>query len=254
MRVIKKFICIVLAIGLVSCINNSAEKPVDGTDTNTVVTTTYFDPAAPEDGGITVEDTKPGEILNYFSEIAFGSEYGDAPERLCRWDDTIVYKITGEPTKDDTDLIGMLCDNLNKIPHFPGIHEAKPGEKANFEIMFVTREEIQKQFSHASEACIGMSEYRWLTETGVIVSARAAIDIAETEERASTVCEEFLQAMGLAKDSYSHFNSVFYQGKCLYSWPSKLDWAMVELLYRPELKPKMSKYEAITAAAGILKW
>lgn len=250
MRGIKALICTALALILCSCNAGGSPAIPEGTE----AVTSFIDPAAPADGGIAVEGKTAGEILDYFSEIAFGSEYGDAPEQLCRWADTIIYKVTGDPTEADLELIGILADRLNGIEHFPGIREAGTLDKANFEVMFVPREQITELFSHATDACIGMSEYRWLTETGEIVSARAAIDSAEEEERASTVCEEFLQALGLAKDSYSHADSVFYQGKCVYTRPSELDWAMIKLLYRPELTPKMSRYEAIKAAAGVLKW
>ncbi|MBQ7827541.1 MAG: DUF2927 domain-containing protein [Clostridia bacterium] len=252
MRTVTKALALLLLICvLASCNAAPADEPAaDGTGD----VTDYVDPMMPEDGGITVEGKSAGVVLDYFAEIAFGSEYGSAPEKLCRWEKPVVYKVTGEPTDKDLELIGTLCEKLNSIEGFPGISEAGIFDKANFEIMFISRGEIVEQFSDATEACVGMSEYRWLSDTCEIISARAAIDKAESEERASTVCEEFLQALGLAKDSYSHADSVFYQGKCVYSRPSVLDWAMVELLYHPALRGGMSKYEAITAAAGILSW
>lgn len=244
----------VLSAVLLLCVLVSCTPSPDSPPAESGAVTSYTDPMAPEGGGVAVEGKSAGVVLDYFAQIAFGSEYGNSTEKLCRWEKPVVYKVTGEPTDKDLELIGTLCDKLNCIEGFPGISEAGVFDEANFEVMFISRGEIVEQFPDATEACVGMSEYRWLTESCEIISARAAIDKAETEERASTVCEEFLQAMGLAKDSYSHADSVFYQGKCVYSRPSALDWGMVELLYHPALRGGMSRYEAITAAAGILAW
>ncbi len=250
-QAIKRLLSLILAVLLCAC---TVGEPQSTDTTVTGDTTTYVDPAAPEDGGLAVDSETAGTVLDYFAEIAFGSEYGTASEKLCRWEEKIVYKVTGTSTEKDLELIGILTDRLNSIEGFPGIKEAGFGEAANFEIMFITRAEMMETFTHATEACAGMSEYRWSTETCEIIGARAAIDCEEEEERASTVCEEVLQSLGLAMDSYAHADSVFYQGKCIYQRPSELDWGLVALLYRPELKAGMSRYEAISAAAGVLKW
>lgn len=252
-QAIKRVFPLVLAIVLCACAGGG-EPQITGDGTVTGEATSYVDPAAPEDGGLAVGSETAGTVLDYFTEIAFGSEYGTASEKLCRWEEKIVYKVTGSPTESDLELIGILTDRLNGIGSFPGIKEASLGEKANFEIMFITRAEMMEKFDHATEACAGMSEYRWSTETCEIIGARAAIDCEEEEERASTVCEEILQSLGLAMDSYAHADSVFYQGKCIYQRPSELDWGLVELLYHPELRAGMSRYEAISAAAGVLAW
>ena len=212
------------------------------------------DPAAPEGGGIGTSTASAGEILDYFAEIAFGSEYGDSSDKLCRWENEILYTVTGAPTKADLELISIIVDSLNSINGFPGMREAGTLEDANFEIMFVTRDKIVELFDDADMSCTGMSEYRWYTESCEIFEARAAIDCEEEAERNSTICEEILQSMGLAMDSYAHPDSVFYQGPCYYSRPSKLDYAVLKLLYSPKLEAGMSRYESIIAAAGELRW
>ncbi len=251
-----KILISVLLVLSVLCSCGGDPAPVDTAESEkgTKPTTEYNDPAAPEDGGITASSATGGEILDYFAEVAFGSEFGSSSERLCRWEKEIMYTVIGSPTDADLALIAELAEKLSGIEGFPGICKADDAEDANFEIMFISRTEIMEQFKDATDACTGMSEYNWSTDNCEILGARAAIDTAATDERNSTICEEILQALGLAKDSYKHLDSVFYQGKCVYQRPSELDWTLVRVLYHPELRVGMSRYEAITAAAGILKW
>jgi len=254
-RLFKLFvICVAVCLLLCSCNTGVNDKGPTHSSPSTEDSTEYTDPAAPADGGISIRSATAGEILDYFSEIAFGSEFGTSSGRLCRWKDTIVYCISGSPKEKDIALVRELVVKLNTIPGFPGMAETEDAEDANFEIMFIPRSEIIEKFSNATDACVGMSEYNWSINTCEIISARAAIDCDEVTERNSTICEEVLQALGLAKDSYEHIDSVFYQGKCVYNRPSELDWALVQVLYHPTLRTGMSKYEAISAASGILAW
>lgn len=251
-----KFFLSVLLLSVLLCSCVGSGDPANTAESETVAgtTTEYNDPAAPADGGIFIDSATAGEILDYFVEVAFGSEFGTPSERLCRWSEKIFYTVTGSPTDSDLALIGELTERLNEIEGFPGIEVADSAAVANFEIMFIPRSEIIEKFDDATEACAGMSEYRWYTDSCEIFGARAAIDSEETEERNSTICEEILQALGLARDSYEHRDSVFYQGKCVYNRPSELDWTLVRILYNPKLNVGMSRYEAIPAAAGILAW
>ncbi len=247
-------LCVSLCFVLCCCNSGTNEKKPVHSSTATSEITEYIDPAAPADGGISIKSATAGEILDYFSVIAFGSEFGTSSGRLCRWKDSIVYHISGNPKDSDVALIRELSVKLNTIEGFPGITESDNSADANFEIMFIPRSEMMEKFNDATDACSGMSEYSWSVNTCEIISARAAIDCDEKTERNSTICEEFLQALGLARDSYEHIDSVFYQGKSVYNRPSELDWTLVRLLYHPALRTGMSKYEAIGAASGILAW
>ena len=187
MRAFKLLSAVLALLLTVSCAYLPNESPDDA------VTTAVITDAVTEEPGIAVEGKTAGVVLDYFAEIAFGSEYGDSSGRLCRWTDTVIYRVTGEPTEDDLELVAYLCEKLNGIEGFPGIKEAGVFDSPNFEIMFVPRSAIVEEFSHATETCVGMSEYSWNTGTYEIIGARAAIDSAATEERNSTICEEFLE-------------------------------------------------------------
>lgn len=237
-----------LCISITGCAGGDRGKPITDDTASGEVT------AVPADVGIYSDAYSPGEIMDYFFEVAFGSEYGTSSDRLCRWVSEIHYEIIGDCTESDRELMDYLFETLNSIDGFPGIRAARFGERVNFKIYFVTRDELCEMFEYANEDCTGMSEYSWRTETCEIFEARAAIDCEETYERESTICEEILQSMGIGNDSMSYQNSVFFQGTCLYKRLSSLDIAVVELLYSPALSVGMTKAEAIPVAASALRW
>ena len=249
----KKILCggiaVVLAVFLSSCgIMDGVRgfiSPSPVSDSSVAVT---------EAGTLVVPDYSPGEILDYFHEVALDSEFGVSEHRLCRWESHIWYTVEGDATDDDLALIDELCVRLNSIPGFPGISKAIIPATADFTVSFVAREKIPEMFDAADENCVGMAEYSWDIETGEIISARAAITSDLIEERESTVCEEFLQALGPANDSYEHINSVFYEGKTLVPRPCDLDWAVMTLLYSPKLSTGASEELAMAQAATVVAW
>jgi len=253
-QICKALLLILLSAALCAC-SFPADKCEDEDTEAPAVTTAapeVTEPAASD--LISMEKFSAGAILDYFTEIAFDSEFGESSNRLSRWEDEILYSVSGSPTEKDLELVGILVDKLNTIEGFPGIKEAENEDDVNFEILFITRAEIMETFENASESCKGMSEFHWNMDSSRIIRARAAIDCEADEERESTICEEILQSLGLAMDSFLHKDSVFYQGKCVYTRPSELDWMMIRILYHPSLRTGIKKYEAIMAISGILEW
>ena len=57
-----------------------------------------------------------------------------------------------------------------------------------------------------------------------------------------------MQSLGLLNDTYDHPESIFYQYHTDTSWPTTLDWAVIQLLYSDGLTPGMDE-QAVRAAA-----
>lgn len=260
-QICKLLLSLVLIVSLVSCNVGNGPLPkytgkVNSAETDSPVTEEGASSVTdtPDEGDLSIKSESSGTILDYFAAVAFDSEFGESSRRVTRWESEIVYSVTGSPTEKDLELIGILVERLNTIEGFPGIREAGDENEVNFEIMFIPRTEIMESFEHATDACKGMSEFHWYTDDYVIYRARAAIDCDEVQERESTICEEILQSLGIAMDSFLHKDSVFYQGTCVYKRPSELDWTIVQLLYHPKMQTGMTKTDAICTAASILKW
>ena len=208
---------------------------------------------APKDP-IALKNVSAGKILDFFADVAIGSEYGESGDVVCKWTKRVKFFIKGDATDEDRELIARLCEELNGIEGFPGIEEVSAETSATMTVSFVSRDEIVKGFEHADADCSGMAEYQWDGETGAIRSARCAIDSALGADRANTVCEEFLQALGPAKDSLMFTESVFYQGYTLMPFPSELDFAVVRMLYSPRIPAGTDRLTAISLAAQLLEW
>lgn len=64
-------------------------------------------------------------------------------------------------------------------------------------------------------------------------------------ERSHLIREELTQSLGLMRDSYRYKDSIFYQGWTSTSKYAEIDKALVEMLYRPEIRPGMTKAQVL---------
>ena len=208
----------------------------------------------PPDEPIAVANRSAGTLLDFFADVAFGSEYGEGADIVCKWEKRVKYYIKGDATDEDRELIARLCERLNEIDGFPGVSEASGEASADMTVSFIPRDEIRSTFANATADCAGMAMYEWDPETGEILSARCAIDSALGADRKNTVCEEFLQSLGPARDSYMFSESAFYQGYTLMPFPSETDFAVLRILYSPRITVGMSRLEALSVAATLLDW
>lgn len=188
------------------------------------------------------------EILSYFEEVALHAEYydgEDAPQELRRWKDKMVCAIVGTPTDEDRALLERLFEELNAIPHFPGICFESEDDEANITMHFERGKAYDRLAAeHVAGPTDGFATCWYQPSEYVYFRAEIGIraDIDQTV-RNSVILEELIQSFGLMNDSYLHDDSIFYQDYNEPQWPSELDWILVDLLYRPELSPGMAVEE-----------
>lgn len=210
-------------------------------------------PASADTACITADGYTSGEILSYFSEVAFGSEFGGYRGTVCKWTKEIRLWLTGTVTDDDTAVLEELFTRLNEIDGFPGIRYAASEEEANFILRFVVQGELADYFGENAENAGGMSCYSWQKSTGEILSAEAGVacNISPLNARLSVLCEELLQALGLASDAFTYPESIFYEGYNAAPRPAPIDWALVTLLYNENITPGMAYGDAMNEAAAL---
>lgn len=203
---------------------------------------------------ITAEGYSAEEIYDYFAEIAFQSEYGGYRGRLCKWTTEIVCYIEGDVAAGEMEVLTDLAARLNTIAGFPGVRMTADRDSANFVISFVMQSELRGIFGPDAANSSGMARFSWTKEGGEIVRAQAGIasNITPMNAKASVICEEFLQAMGLAADSFAHPESVFYEGYNGALRPAAIDWALLELLYHESLTPGMEEEKALPVVRELL--
>ena len=204
---------------------------------------------------VTADGYTEEEILAYFDELAFSSEYGGYRGTVCKWTEEIVYRIEGEVAAGELIVLSDLAARLNGIPGFPGIRMTDGTDEANFTLYFVMQGELAEYFGENARTASGMSRFTYRTSGGEIVRAEAGVasNITPQAAKASVICEEFLQSLGLAADSYTYPESVFYEGYNDSLRPAPIDWAVLELLYSEAIRPGMPRDEALAAARRLLE-
>ncbi len=229
----KRLAALLLALLLGGCASSAVFSPTD----------------PPTAEGYTAE-----EIYAYFCETAFESEYGGERGFICKWKEPVVYRLTGEYGDGETAVLDDLCAGLNAIPGFPGIRRTEDEAEANFTVHFVMQNELSAVFGDSAASSSGMSRFYYLRSRGEILRAEAGIatNIIPQSAKASVICEEFLQSMGLAADSYSYPESVFYEGYNASIRPASIDWAVLSLLYSSCIAPGTDREAAQAAARQIL--
>ncbi|MBR4766274.1 MAG: DUF2927 domain-containing protein [Clostridia bacterium] len=215
-------------------------------------TTTTTLPAVTQ--SVRVKGYSQKQLINYFIETAMNSENGINLGRVLKWTKRVNVYVSGNYNDSDLSLIKQLCNALNDIDGFPGISITNSSSDADVLVMFAGRLQLSSLISDFGLFDDGYCGLVWNTSYSL---RKAVIGINSTiinrVKRNSVICEEFLQAMGIPNDSNSYKNSIFYQTSDSLTWPSKLDWGVVSILYNPGIKPGMTKSEARETAKTFVK-
>ncbi len=204
---------------------------------------------------VTADGYTAEQICAYFAKIAFSSEYGGYRGSICKWTDEIVCFVSGDYAEGEMNVLTDLAQRLNAIPGFPGVRITEDeAEDANFTMQFVMQGELRTLFGEDAASSSGMSRFYWTKKGGEIVRAETGIasNITPMNAKASVICEEFLQALGLCSDSYEYPESVFYEGYNGALRPAAIDWALLELLYSESITPGMAEEGAMREARKLL--
>ncbi len=193
------------------------------------------------------DDRELQQALDYFAEIAFGSEYGIADKRIRKWTSPIRAAVHGNPTDEDMAAIRCVLEGLNAVEGFPGITLADKGQ--NMDISFVPLDAMNGTVPGYVEGNWGFFTVRY--SAGGIRQASVAIasDVTDQQARNHLLFEEILQSAGLMCDSDSYPESIFYGQWTTVQQPAALDWELMHMLYLPRIKTGMGMEEAI----GLLK-
>ncbi len=189
------------------------------------------------------ENPEQREALDYFAEIAFGSEYGIADKRIRKWTVPIRATVHGDPTDEDMATIHCVLGGLNAVEGFPGITLVENGQ--NTDISFVPVDDMDGTVPGYVEGNWGFFTVRY--GAGGIRQANIAIasDVTDQQARNHLLFEEILQAAGLMCDSDRYPDSVFYGQWTTVQQPSALDWELIRMLYLPGIKSGMGVEEAM---------
>lgn len=203
-----------------------------------------------------------GEQINYFLEVALKSEYGDSEPTIKKWDGDINITVFGSPTPEDLRTLQLVIDELNTLVSRIRLqvisttshknqfilhrNPQSRSHNSNLEIYFVPESEFAKYEPNYQPVNYGFF-WNWWNDNYAIHRSKVLISTVGVtqQERSHLVREELTQALGLMGDSEQYSDSIFYQGWTETTHYAEIDKALIEMLYRPEIRPGMTRSQAL---------
>lgn len=184
------------------------------------------------------------EVIDYFFEIAFGSEMGAGGTTLRKWAEDLRVQTFGIPTPEDLDTLEEVVAELNQLTDGQVVLHIVH-ENPNAEIYFVPEAEFEQHEPNYIPRNLGFFWAKWnssgIHHTRILISTTGV----SQEERSHLIREELTQAMGLMQDSYRYEDSIFQQRWTHTQEYSDIDRAIIQLLYRPDIKPGMTQEQVL---------
>jgi hypothetical protein len=181
------------------------------------------------------------EEIEYFKEIALGSEYRNTQAVIRKWGSDIRIKINGNPGEKDIQTLNQVISDLNSIIG-DKINISIVDDSQNIDIYFVQLSDFS--YCDAVTGDLGYFNCKW--QNNVIYNAKICIAIDKfvyQEERSHNIREELPQCLGLMKDSTMYKGSIFYNGYSATQKYAAIDIKLIEILYSDEIKPGMGMRE-----------
>jgi len=208
------------------------------------------------------------ELLNYFKEIALKSEFGNNPNKITKWTDTmLLHVIKEEEYEPQMQAIKNVIDKINRLATdgFKIVLTSSPSKSnATLYLCDINRlSELAPYFHYIITERVGynVSGYvysEFMTDTNIIdkslifINSEKPLDVQE-----STILEEITQSLGLTFDSKKYVNSIFYADKSEQKNQikkySKLDEGIVKLLHHPKMKPGLNSLKLDSVIIDIFK-
>jgi hypothetical protein len=179
--------------------------------------------------------------IEYFTEIALGTEYGNNIQVIRKWDSDIRIKINGDPNEKDLQTLNQVISDINEIIG-DKINVSIVNTNQNIDISFVPLSDFS--ICNAAPGNYGYFNCKW--RNNVIYECNICIATEKTllqEERSHMIREELTQSLGLMRDSLKYRDSIFYEGWTQTQRYSEIDRKMIEILYSENLRPGMGKEE-----------
>lgn len=183
------------------------------------------------------------EQINYFLEVALGTEYGTAKSTIKKWDRDIRIQVIGTPTPEDRITLQAVIDEINRLTG--SIRLQMNADNPNMKIYFVPESKFARYEPNYQPRNYGFFWNSWTNDT--IYNSRVLISTVgiSQKERSHLIREELTQALGLMKDSKKYRESIFFQGWTDPTNYAQIDKALIEMLYRPEIRPGMTKSQVL---------
>lgn len=183
------------------------------------------------------------EAIEYFLEVALGSEYGNADKAIAKWQGEVRLFLAGEdilPVKQEMDRV---VKELNQLMKTVKIRVVSQESQANLILFLGSKENYEKYEPKVARYNDLGFFYTYPNDQKVIERGSLYIDterMQANDTRFHFLREELTQCLGLMNDSHKYPDSIFYQKWSLTSEFSAMDKQLIEMLYLPQVKTGMT--------------
>ncbi|MBT4492196.1 MAG: DUF2927 domain-containing protein [Gammaproteobacteria bacterium] len=189
--------------------------------------------------------------LNYFREVAFGSEHESITEKIRKWTSDVNIRIEGDPSAEDLVAVKSIAEQINSLQD--QVHLSIGYFDTSLVIQFAPQSRFEQLHTKYRRGNPGFFFVAWIEEE--IYRGTILIDTEDTNQavRNALITEELTQALGLMNTSNRYSNSIFNDDHILPELGlSDMDETMLKMLYRPAIIPGMDVTEAMEILRGIM--
>lgn len=199
----------------------------------------------PEHSALYIDGLCVEDVIVYFNEVCLDAEMinrGDA-SRLQKWTAPIYYKLNGNATDEDIEVLNSFAAWLNTVEGFPGIYEAQHSKNTNIWIHFCTQQDMLVLMGEDFADYDGAVTF-WYTDDNVIDNAIICYrtDLSQSL-RNSVILEEIYNSLGPIQDTTLRPDSIIYNEYSEQQQLTEIDELILRLLYHPQLLCGMNASE-----------
>ena len=184
------------------------------------------------------------DMISYFQEVCLDAEFENSGDSslLQKWTEPIYYKILGQPTEADLDILCQFCEELNTIHGFPGIYpvDENATQLANLCIHFCTEEEFLNILGENFGGCDGGVTFFYDDNNRIYDATICCRTDLDQQVRNSVILEEIYNGLGPVQDTWLRQDSLIYAGYSTPQWMTQIDKVILQLLYHPDMKCGMN--------------
>lgn len=188
------------------------------------------------------DQSEQRRVLDYFNEVVYGSEFSGGDAVVRKWNNDICVYVIGDAPKYLVMELEEVIGELNGLIKPLKIKQVNDQTEASLTLFFGRGDEYASIEPRAKEHVAHNYGLFWVDwdENGVLTKASVYVDIYRAKSprlQKHLLREELTQALGIMRDSYTHKDSIFYQGNSLVTSYSDIDKAVIKRLYSPDVEP-----------------
>jgi len=180
-------------------------------------------------------------LLRCFQDIAIRIEFGVKTNRVQKWTVPVRLYLAGTPDETDLSIIGEICDLMNSIPGFPGIHRVDTEEEANFVFrLFDDADYDHWERGYLIKGSNGLTLYEFSEDRYRLVAVNSGVrNSLNREKKSAVIWEEMLQSMGMKNDTLLYRDTLFTNEDYDAPRATPFDVLLLRMLYLPQIQAGM---------------